>query len=59
MFLDSDEEFVHDVCERLYSKFKKSNADIITGNSKCVSKNIEINDLNYRGNYYDIIPNII
>lgn len=57
LFLDPDDEFMPDVCERLYSEFKKANADIITGNAVCITKNMEINDLNYEENYYNIVPN--
>lgn len=57
MFLDPDDEFMSDACERLYSEFLNSNADIITGNAKFITKHVEIVDLSYGEDYYNIIPN--
>lgn len=57
MFLDSDDEFIDDVCEILYNKSLETNADIVTGNAICIQPNKEVLDINYSNKYYEFNPN--
>ena len=56
MFLDSDDEFMEDVCEVLYNKLLETDADIVTGNAICIQPNKEILDINYSKKYYEFNP---
>ena len=39
MFLDSDDKFDINACEKMYNIIKENNADVITGNYKCMYEN--------------------
>ena len=42
MFLDSDDKFDEITCEKMYKAIKENNADIVTGNYKCMYENGKI-----------------
>ena len=57
MFLDSDDELMPDICEKLYYKIIESNVDIVTANAICIMPSKEVLDINYPKNYYEFAPN--
>lgn len=57
MLLDSDDELMPDICEKLYYKIIESNADIVTANAICIMPNNEVLDIIYPKNYYELNPN--
>lgn len=57
MFLDPDDEFAIDMCEILYKKIKKSNANIVKCNHKLISPNNTRIDYHFDKNIPEVIIN--
>jgi len=57
MFLDSDDEYMPDICERLYYEIIKSKSDLVTANAITKIEDREIIDINYSEPFYEITPN--
>lgn len=57
LFLDSDDEFIEDICERLYNKLIEEDADAVTANAICIMSDKQVPDIIYPDNYYEISPN--
>lgn len=57
MFLDSDDEFLPDICETLYETSIKKDADVVSANAFCIQGNNTIVDINYKDAYCEFFPN--
>ena len=57
MFLDSDDEFLPDICEKLYETSLKKDADVVSANAICIQGKNTIVDINYKEDYYEFSPN--
>lgn len=57
MFLDSDDELIEDVCEKLYYELIEKDADAVTANAICVLDDGEVKDINYADDYYEVTSN--
>lgn len=56
MFLDSDDELMPDICEKLYNTLLIENADAVTANALCIRGNEEFPDINYIDEFHEIFP---
>lgn len=57
LFLDSDDEFMPDICEKLYNTILNEDADAVTANALCIRGDEEFPDIRYFEDFNVIFPN--